>query len=118
VPSEVRGLVLIRDRDDLHARIAIAVAQRLAAGAIDEIRRVRDLASATARQILGWREIGEYLDGKILREECRERLTTATRQYAKRQLTWFRAKSTFPKEIISTVTPDHLDRLARRLGLS
>jgi tRNA dimethylallyltransferase len=118
VPAEVHGLVLIRDRDDLNARIAIAVDKRLASGAIDEVRAVRDLASATARQILGWREIGEYLDGKILLEECRERLTTATRQYAKRQLTWFRAKSTFPAENISTVTPDHLDRLARRLGLS
>ena len=117
VPSEVRGLVLIRDRDDLHARIATAVAQRLAGGAIDEVRAVRELASGTARQILGWREIGEYLDGKILLDECRERLTTATRQYAKRQLTWFRAKSTFPEENLSAVTSDHLDRLARQLGL-
>ena len=107
-----------RDRDDLNARIAAAVEARLAGGAVEEVRAARNLAGGTARQILGWREITALLDGDIDRATCGERLTIATRQYAKRQLTWFRAKSTFPAENISTVTPDHLDRLARRLGLS
>jgi len=117
-PAGLRGLVLVRDREDLQTRIATAVASRLAGGAIEEVRAARETASGTARQILGWREIGEYLDGKILLEECRERLTTATRQYAKRQLTWFRGKSTFPTENLSLVTPDRIDRIARSLGLS
>jgi len=118
VPEGLRGVVLVRDREDLNARIAAAVERRLAGGAIGEVRAVRGCASATARQILGWREIGAYLDGVLTLSGCGERLTMATRQYAKRQLTWFRAKSTFAAENLTTVTPDYLDRLACRWGLS
>lgn len=117
-PEGLRGVVLSRDRDELRARIAEAVEARLAAGAIEEVSSTRDSVGATARQILGWREISDLLDDKINRGACIELVTSATRQYAKRQLTWFRAKSTFPLESLSTVTSDHLDRLARLLGLS
>ena len=117
-PADVRGVVLIRDREDLNARISAAVESRLAAGAIEEVRVARAIAGATARQILGWREITALLDGTIDRAACAERLTTATRQYAKRQLTWFRTKSTFPTENLTIVKPDHLDNLALQLGLS
>lgn len=117
-PEGLRGVLLVRDRDDLNTRIDAAVEQRLARGAIDEVRATRSTASATARQILGWREITAHLDGVLTLSACRERLTLATRQYAKRQLTWFRAKSTFPLENLTTVTPDYLDRLADQWGLS
>jgi tRNA dimethylallyltransferase len=116
-PAGMVGVVLIRDRDDLQARIARAVAARLDGGAMDEVRAARTTAGATARQILGWREIGAHLDGQLSAAELREQLTTATRRYAKRQLTWFRGKSTFPTANLSTVTPDILDRTARQLGL-
>ena len=118
VPEGLRGVVLLRDRDELNARIATAVEARLAGGAMDEVRAARDRAGGTARQILGWKEITALLDGEIDRATCAELVATATRQYAKRQLTWFRAKSTFPSENLSTVTSDHLDRIAHRLGLS
>lgn len=117
-PEGLRGVFLSRDREDLAARIEAVVRQRLDTGAVEEVRSVRETAGGTARQILGWREIVALLDGKISREECRDRLTAATRRYAKRQLTWFRGKSTFSEEIVSAVTSDTLDRLARRLGLS
>jgi hypothetical protein len=78
----------------------------------------RALAGRTARQILGWREITALLENKIDRATCVELVTAATRQYAKRQLTWFRSKSTFPAEDLTDVTSDHLDRIARRWGLS
>lgn len=117
-PEGLRGVLLVRSRDDMFARIERAVRQRLDRGAIDEVRAARETAGGTARQILGWREITALLDEEISREECRERLNVATRQYAKRQLTWFRGKSTFPEEDISEVTPETFDRTARRLGLS
>jgi len=117
VPAGLRGVVLTRDRNDLHNRIAIAVEARLAGGAIEEVRTARDLAGRTARQILGWREITALLENKIEHATCVELVTIATRQYAKRQLTWFRAKSTFPLENLSHVTPEFLDRIARQLGL-
>lgn len=117
MPAGVRGVFLVRDREDLNLRIESAVRQRLAAGAVDEVRAARETAGGTARQILGWREISAFLDGKISRDECAGLLTIATRQYAKRQLTWFRGKSTFPEDNISAVTPDITDRITRRLGL-
>ena len=116
-PSGLRGVFLTRDREDLNARIAGAVAARLSGGAVDEVRAARNIAGATARQILGWKEITTLLDGEIDRATCAELVTTATRQYAKRQLTWFRSKSTFPAENLTHVTSDHLDRIARCLGL-
>lgn len=116
-PQGLRGVVLTRDRDELNARIATAVEARLAGGGIEEVRAARDLASHTARQILGWREITALLENMIDGATCAELVTIATRQYAKRQLTWFRAKSTFPVENLSPVTPDFLDRIARQLGL-
>ena len=116
-PEGLRGVVLTRARDELNARIATAVAARLTGGGIEEVRAARDLASHTARQILGWREITALLEHKIDRATCAELVTIATRQYAKRQLTWFRAKSTFLVENLSPVTPDFLDRIARQLGL-
>lgn len=93
----LRGIVLTRPREVLHARIGRAVSARLAHGAIEEVRRVRAVAGPTARQILGWREIITHLDGNISLDECRELLTVATRRYAKRQLTWFRTKLPLPQ---------------------
>ncbi len=116
-PPDLRGVVFTRVRDDLHARIDAAVGARMSDGAIDEVRQARGAAGGTARQILGWREITALLDSKILPHECRDNLATATRQYAKRQLTWFRGKCNFPSVNLSSVTPDLLDRTARELGL-
>lgn len=117
-PTGLRGVFFTRTREDLSARIAAAVASRLECGAVEEVEAARNMAGRTARQILGWREITALLDGVITMDECRKRLAVATRKYAKRQLTWFRGKSTFPEEDISAVTPDTLDRIARRLGLT
>ena len=117
-PEGLRGLVLTRPREAMHDRIAAAVAARLQGGAIDEVRSARETAGGTARQILGWREITALLEGELSMDQCREKLIFATRQYAKRQLTWFRSKSTFAPEDISEVTSDSLDRIARRLGLT
>ncbi|MEY3479238.1 MAG: hypothetical protein RIQ71_13 [Verrucomicrobiota bacterium] len=117
-PEGLRGCVIVRPREELNMRIDAAVKHRLQNGAVEEVRAVRDIASGTARQILGWREIVSLLDGRTTMEQCREQLAVATRQYAKRQLTWFRGRSTLPEENISAVTSDTLDRLALSLGLS
>jgi tRNA dimethylallyltransferase len=112
-----RGVVLVRERDDLHRRIAAAVSYRLQNGSLQEVEMARSLAGPTARQILGWREITAYLDGTLTLEDCRKQLIVATRQYAKRQLTWFRAKANFPFVDISAVTPDIFHRISRESGL-
>lgn len=113
-PDGLRGVLLTRPREELSARIADAVAWRLEHGAMEEVRATRSIAGETARQILGWREITALLNGKLGLADCRERLIIATRQYAKRQLTWFRGKSTFPEANLSDVTPEILEDTALR----
>lgn len=77
----------------LHRRINERVEQMFAAGLVDE---VRDLASApgglsrTARQALGYKEVLDHLAGRCTLDEAIETIQRRTRQFAKRQHTWFR----------------------------
>jgi tRNA dimethylallyltransferase len=81
-------------RPELYARIDRRVDAMFAAGWMDEVRRLRELQhpqSREASQALGYREIGEHLDGKRTLAETIAEVQLRTRQFAKRQLTWFRA---------------------------
>jgi len=80
VPTRLFGLV--RERDDLYARIDARVDVMVAAGAAGEVRAADAAgASRTARAALGFQEL---LNGDV------EAMKTRTRRYAKRQLTWMR----------------------------
>jgi tRNA dimethylallyltransferase len=57
-------------------------------------------------QGLGYKEVVEYLDGKLTKEEMIEKIKQETRRYAKRQLTWFRRN----KEIIWLNKNDGLEK--------
>lgn len=77
----------------LKERIARRTEEMLRAGWIEEARRVLArglLETPTAHQALGYRLIGQYLAGEFSRDELKERIVTATWQYARRQRTWFR----------------------------
>lgn len=94
----VCGAVLELPRELLHKRIIARVDTMLALGAIDEVRRfdATGPCGKTAAHTLGLNEIRLLLRGAISRDECREKIIIATRQYAKRQLTWFRNRSPWP----------------------
>jgi tRNA dimethylallyltransferase len=79
VPTLLFGLTM--DRDALYERIDARVDAIVAAGAVDEVERVRASASRTARKALGFEEL---LAGDV------EAMKRRTRNYAKRQLTWMR----------------------------
>ncbi|MBS0583332.1 MAG: tRNA (adenosine(37)-N6)-dimethylallyltransferase MiaA [Proteobacteria bacterium] len=95
-PWRVLKLVLMpQDRAALHARIAERLDAMFAQGFVDEVRRLRaradlhaDLASMRA---VGYRQVWQHLDGAFDLAECRERAIHATRQLAKRQITWLRS---------------------------
>ena len=84
------------DREVLYERIARRVEQMLADGLVAETARLCAAGvfekNTTAAQAIGYKEILPALRGEETLEAARERLTVATRRYAKRQLTWFRAK--------------------------
>jgi tRNA dimethylallyltransferase len=87
--AHLRGCVIHRTRPDLHARIARRTRAMLEGGAIAEVAALTN-ASANCAKAIGVREIRALLAGEIDRATCEERINAATRQYAKRQESWFR----------------------------
>jgi tRNA dimethylallyltransferase len=86
-------LVLDPDRDILRQRIATRFQQMFEGGAIAEVEELLALdldPSLPVMKAIGVREIGGWLEGRLSRETAIERAVIATRQYAKRQRTWFR----------------------------
>jgi tRNA dimethylallyltransferase len=59
-------------------------------GLIDEVRSLISYRHLNALQTVGYSEIFQYIDGKTSLDKAIEEIKTNTRQYAKRQLTWFR----------------------------
>jgi tRNA dimethylallyltransferase len=88
-PAGVRGVFLMRDRDELYARIEARTEAMFAAGVVEEVRTAGAIGP-TAEQTLGLREIRALLAGEMDRAACIAAIQQATRRYAKRQLTWFR----------------------------
>jgi tRNA dimethylallyltransferase len=92
--EQIPAVVLELPREELYDRINQRVEVMLAAGWSDEVRRLRGLPnplSREARQALGYREILTHLEGAGPGwGETIELIKTHTRQFAKRQLTWFR----------------------------
>ena len=83
------------DRAVLHARIAQRFDAMLEAGLIDEVsalrRKYRLHAGLPSMRCVGYRQVWDYLEGRSDRAALREKGIAATRQLAKRQLTWLRA---------------------------
>ena len=90
---ELRGIFLQIPRPLLHERIAARCRNMLENGAIAEIAAHRDHLSATCRKAIGVPQVLDLLDGKIDHETCLQLIIQATRQYAKRQETWFRRET-------------------------
>ena len=80
------------DRDILYDRINRRVDIMIENGLEDEVRNIMNKYDSfpTALQGIGYKEVVEYFDGKISREEMIEKIKQESRRYAKRQLTWFR----------------------------
>jgi tRNA dimethylallyltransferase len=87
--STLNGVWLIRSREDLHRRIALRTEKMLAEGVVEEVAALGGVSGSWEKAI-GVKEIRRLLAGEISRAECAELITAATRQYAKRQETWFR----------------------------
>ena len=95
LPFDVQGLAIIPQRAALHERIAKRFDAMLQLGLVDEVkalrRKYRLSAALPSMRAVGYRQVWEYLEGKTGKVEMRERAVVATRQLAKRQLTWLRS---------------------------
>jgi len=102
----LRGIYLLWDPELLRQRINLRATQMLNSGVIEEVAAL-DHASATCEKAIGVSLIRQLIAGEITRHDCEERLAAATRQYAKRQRTWFRKETWLtpcPPEEIGTLS--------------
>lgn len=91
-----RVFVLDWPRPELHHRINTRVDQMFEAGLVEEVRQLSmqgQELSRTARQAVGYAEVLSHLDGGLDLDFTIHRTKTRTRQFAKRQITWFRSLS-------------------------
>jgi tRNA dimethylallyltransferase len=77
-------------KEELHRNIHHRVDQMMEAGLLEEVKSLLPFRHLNALQTVGYSELFEYLDGKISLENAIDQIKTNTRQYAKRQMTWFR----------------------------
>ncbi|MFO0846026.1 MAG: tRNA (adenosine(37)-N6)-dimethylallyltransferase MiaA [Gemmataceae bacterium] len=92
-PPAVEAVCLDLPREQLYQRIDARVLQMMRDGLLDEVRRLRTLdppLSREARQALGYKELLDHLDGRRPLDEAVREVQTRSRNFAKRQLTWFR----------------------------
>jgi tRNA dimethylallyltransferase len=116
--SAATGVFVFRDREELYARINRRVEAMFENGVIEEVQAAGNL-SATASQMIGFREIHELLDGPADAgsiSQCIGAIQQATRRYAKRQLTWFRRQTNFSPLNLSLLTHNEAMILLRMLS--
>ena len=92
VKYDYRVFAIDMNREILYDRINKRVDIMIENGLIQEVENLLNKYDnfPTAMQGLGYKEVVEYLDGKLTKEEMIEKIKQESRRYAKRQLTWFR----------------------------
>jgi tRNA dimethylallyltransferase len=115
----VLALALVpHDRACLAVRIERRFDAMVAAGFVREVEELRargDLSpDLPAVRAVGYRQLWRYLDGEVSWERARENAIVATRQYAKRQLTWLRGDERI--EHWPALAPDLVERSIARLA--
>ncbi|MEN4749196.1 tRNA (adenosine(37)-N6)-dimethylallyltransferase MiaA [Pseudomonas sp. Ps21-P2] len=119
LPYTVANLAIApTDRKVLHDRIAVRFRQMLDEGFVEEVVALRsrgDLHSnLPSIRAVGYRQVWDHLDGKLTRDEMRERGIIATRQLAKRQFTWLRSWQDL--HWLDSLASDNLSRALKYLG--
>lgn len=93
----LKCILQLANRQDLHAKIAARFQQMLAQGLVEEVQNLRDSRQLQqgmpALQAVGYRQTWQYLHGHCTLAEMSEKAIIASRQLAKRQLTWLRRET-------------------------
>jgi tRNA dimethylallyltransferase len=106
------------DRALLHARIAQRLDLMFAQGLVDEVRRLRERgdlhADLPSMRAVGYRQVWQHLDGAYDLAECCARAIFATRQLAKRQITWLRSDR--DACVLDPFEPAHVEKAGRAIA--
>jgi tRNA dimethylallyltransferase len=94
LPFSIKGYVLLPERAELHRNIEKRFDAMLRAGLVKELADLRKSfeldADLPSMRAVGYRQVWRFLEGEITEGEMREQALAATRQLAKRQMTWLR----------------------------
>jgi tRNA dimethylallyltransferase len=104
-------LGITMSRNELYARIERRVDDMIAEGLVDEVARLLAAGyreALTAAQAIGYKELVPVLDGEAPLEVAIAAIKQATRRYAKRQLTWFRADARVTWLDVTGLTPEEI----------
>jgi tRNA dimethylallyltransferase len=77
-------------KEELHRNINARVEKMIAAGLVEEVKKLVPHKHLNALQTVGYAEMFDHLDGRISLKDATELIKKNTRQYAKRQMTWFK----------------------------
>ena len=103
------------DRAERYARIEQRCREMIDAGLLDETRMLLEMGifekNPTAAQAIGYKEMLGCVRGEVALDDALERLCIATRQYAKRQVTWFGAKKYIETVEVTSASADLTDRI-------
>lgn len=99
-------------KEELHQRIHTRIDQMMQAGQLEEVKGLVPYKHLNALQTVGYKELFEYLEGAISLEKAVDQIKTNTRQYAKRQMTWFKKD-----EEMKWFAPSQAGEIIRSIGL-
>jgi tRNA dimethylallyltransferase len=105
-PFRVCYLGMQVEKHKLHEQINQRVNLMMEAGLMEEVKALLPYRNLNPLQTVGYKEIFEYVDGKIPLNEAVEKIKIHTRQYAKRQMTWFRKQGG-----IQWIPPENLNKM-------
>ena len=100
-------------KEELQRNIHTRVDNMMKAGLQEEVKGLLSFRKLNALQTVGYAELFDWLDGNISLEKAMEQIKTATRQYAKRQMTWFKKD----KEL-QWFSPVQINEIIEAIGLS
>ena len=101
--ENIRFIFISPDREELYKNINNRVVDMLNKGLVEEVKHLLNKynLSLTAKQGIGYKEVIQYLNNEISLDECKDLISQRTRNYAKRQITFF--KNQFPCETYHSI---------------
>jgi tRNA dimethylallyltransferase len=105
-------ILLNEDRDTLYDKINLRVDKMMNDGLLNEVIQLKSFKNFNALKTVGYKELFSYLDGEILLETAIDKIKQHTRNYAKRQLTWFNNRGQY-----STFNPKNFNEIVEFIKL-
>ena len=94
-PFTAIKLLINLERPELYARINARVDAMMKEGLLDEVKQLAAEKHLNALKTVGYKELYDYLDGTLSLDQAVDKIKQHTRNYAKRQITWFKNKDEF-----------------------